>query len=159
MSLAHAEDACPGKLFDYGTDGEEYVFWLREVPQITFRSSAGCNPFKDCTYEVTASGVEVDYRVAQNLNIRKICTAFRRTETFGANLGFEWADSVISFFAKMRVVEYRLNDSGTRFVIEVSQYFNGEGDEAWGTFDGDEASGGILPLGITSVEVFTSAER
>lgn len=152
-SLAVADDICPGDMMDYRQDGQSYSFWFADAPQVVFRASEGCDPALECEYSVVVTDLGAVRDLWKSLPIKRICKAFSRKESNEQNPYFE-NDRLLGFYAQNREIIYKLKDPDVHLVIVVDQYFNGEGDETLGHWDSDTSSGAILPLGISTVEIY-----
>lgn len=150
---ALSEDICPGKLFDYRQDDAGLVFWLKEVPNVVFRTSAECDPSGECIYEITSNDLGGTRMIAERLRFSNICNAFKRSQKEKANPYFESGDAILFAFTRTREIQYLYTEDILQFRIVVSQYYDKPRDDPWGRWEGDEYSGKMLSLGVETVKV------
>lgn len=151
---AFADDFCSGDVLSYRLEDQKYTFWIAEVPRFEFTELKSCDPSKECKYRIDSTEFGTTRVIVDSLSIGDICNAFKRTQAEKENPYFQSSNDTLFAYKRKREVIYRASTRELLLEILVSQYFDGPGDESWGSWEGDEYSGIMTSLGVETVEIF-----
>lgn len=153
---ASAQDLCADAALVERVDGERRLFNFREAEAVIFETTAACNAREACAYDIYALDLQMKRTIMDGLTIPNICSAFKRTERTSPNRYFESVDSLTSGFEKETKLTYLLSEGSPSVSVHITSYHNGKSETQWGMWHSDTSGGGILGLGASVVEVYTS---